>query len=57
MEKSQLSIWLKLTKRENMNKARLRQEYTTSGSFIGDLCLGVAIGLNLFFCLILFLSF
>lgn len=40
-----------------MNEARIRQEYTTSGSFMGDLCLGMVIGLNLFFCLILFLSF
>lgn len=40
-----------------MNKARIRQEYTVSGTIIGDLALSVVIGLNLFFCLVLFLSF
>jgi len=40
-----------------MNKARIKKEYTVSGSIMGDLCLGIVLGLNLFFCLVLFLSF
>lgn len=39
-----------------MNKARLRQEYTVSGSFLTDAVLGVLIGGMWFVILIAFLS-
>jgi tetrahydromethanopterin S-methyltransferase subunit B len=39
-----------------MNKARIRQEYTVSGSFVSDAVYGVLIGLSLFAGLVLFLS-
>lgn len=39
-----------------MNKARIRQEYTVSESFLTDAVCGVVIGLSLFSGLVLFLS-
>lgn len=39
-----------------MNKARIRQEYTVSGSFLLDALYSVFIGLSLFSGLVLFLS-
>jgi hypothetical protein len=39
-----------------MNKARLRQEYTLTGSFLLDALYSVLIGLSLFAGLVLFLS-
>jgi len=39
-----------------MNKARLRQEYTVSGSFLTDAVYSVLIGLSLFAGIVLFLS-
>lgn len=39
-----------------MNKARLKQEYTVSGSFLTDAVLGVLIGVMWFLILVAFLS-
>jgi len=40
-----------------MNKSRLRQEYTITGSFIGDLAISLAIGVAWYFILVAFWSF
>jgi hypothetical protein len=39
-----------------MNKARLRQEYTVSGSILTDLAYGIGIGLGAFLILVMLLA-
>jgi len=50
------NIGLPVTIGDNMNKARLRQDYTLSGCWITDLICGVFIGLVSFVGLVLFFS-
>lgn len=40
-----------------MNKARIRQEYTVSGTFIGDALISVVVGVTWYGILVMFYSF
>lgn len=40
-----------------MNKARLRQQYTVTGTFTGDLVISLAIGATWYGILVVFYSF
>ena len=51
-------VLLTVTSKETttMNKARIRHDYTVTGTFIGDLSISLAIGVTWYFILVAFWS-